>query len=250
MTTLTDTYAWGDPQIEFKGNTNSNLLRLLLFGALTLGTIYAAFSGFFTSDGFSGGILFGLFWLLLAAYFGRYLWHHIQARRESVGIYNDGVVRKRGDNVEMIRWDEMVESSQNLYTFRLNFIPIYKREEYRVKTQDGTTHLFRGSIPDAKRLGGILHTQVARQVLPEMIERYNAGETITFGKVGVNKEGLHQGNKSLAWSDMKGMTMRNGQLTFKKEGKWLSWGSMQINNTPNFVALLDLLEAITGMRLE
>ena len=246
MTNMSDIYSWGDPQLEFKGTTTSNLLRILFFGALTLSSMAAAVLAVGSPDA-SGAILVVL-GLGAAVFFGRYLWRFIQARRETINIYQEGVTRKTGDDLQMIAWNDMVESSQSIYTFRLNFIPVYKHERYLVRTKDGTEHLFRGAIPDAKKLGGILHTQVARQVLPAMIERYNSGDTVEFGTLKVSKQGLQQGNKSLVWNELKGMNMNNGVLSFKKEGKWLRWGGIQINNTPNFIALLDLLEAITGMK--
>ncbi len=250
MSTLTDIYSWGDPHVEFKGTTNKNLMRIAFFGILFLGSIYSIGAAIFgaINDGFLGGLPFAILPLTVGGFAGFHLWRHVQARRETIGIYDKGIARRTGDNIEMLAWEEMVESSQNLFTQRVNFIPVYKKEVYRVKTKDGATHLFRGSIPDANKVGAILHRQVARQVLPGMIERYNAGETLAFGNLKINKSGVHRGNKSMGWGDLKGMSINNGFLSFKKEGKWLNWGSMQINNTPNFVALLDLLEAITGMK--
>jgi len=85
---------------------------------------------------------------------------------------------------------------------------------------------------------------VTRVRLPEAIAAFKAGSTVTFGPLSVSMQGVSNSKELITWDQIKEFRVNNGTVIVKKEGKWLSWSSIQAANIPNFFIFLAMVNAI------
>ena len=82
-------------------------------------------------------------------------------------------------------------------------------------------------------------------LFPRYATAINNGQRVNFGPLGLDREHLYSGNKSLLWSEIKGVKLDRGNISVKKEGGWFSWASVTVPQVPNFFVFYALLRNFT-----
>lgn len=67
------------------------------------------------------------------------------------------------------------------------------------------------------------------------------GETLEYGKVKVNQEGLHEGRKSIGWNEIAEWAVEQGTLMIEKVDQKRRQ-QFQINNVMNGTVLVALID--------
>jgi hypothetical protein len=92
-----------------------------------------------------------------------------------------------------------------------------------------------------RQLAALLELYVARAQLPKAINSFDAGQTISFGSLTVNRDGIATRNRSLPWSEIKGARILaiNG-VVLEKLGvpPWWLFSAQRVPNYSLFVALV------------
>jgi hypothetical protein len=113
------------------------------------------------------------------------------------------------------------------------------------KTVKLGTGLFSGGLAQPAALGGLLNEIVTQRVAPGVLARLSQGEQVSFGGIGVRREGLVKGGKAqgelLAWNDIQSITAEKGKLKIKKQGKRMAWDAIGLGKLRNLELLLSLV---------
>jgi hypothetical protein len=96
----------------------------------------------------------------------------------------------------------------------------------------------------------ILHKRVEYEVkqiqLPVAIQNYTNGQTINFGSLSLNQQGLSKGNELLPWQQIEGIkyeiTDSQEVVLVKKQGAWLNWAKVTTSTIFNLAVLLALAD--------
>ncbi len=104
-------------------------------------------------------------------------------------------------------------------------------------------------ITNVERLGNVVSEMVTRVKLPEVIAAFKAGSTITFGPLSVSMQGVSNSKELISWDQIKEFGVNRGIVTVKKEGKWLSWSSVEVAKIPNFFVFMALVNAIMKKKI-
>lgn len=193
-----------------------------------------------------------------------------QDRGPRVFVYPWGFHWTRGDEESRVRWDQVTDILSDVkrwssrgreqgtqYTYTLTLADGKQRKIYgwldpRPSRASQAVHL--RATPGVttevtiEQLGRLFQDGVTRARLPEAIDRFNAGQTITFGPVTVNLAGISAGKKSLPWSEIEDVQTKQGWVSVKKEGKWLTWKSVPVRAIPNYFVFDALVRAILAKR--
>lgn len=245
---LAATYHLGTPQQEY----GVHLTRMTLFvGIISL--VAAGGFGFFaykmlTSPQNSSDINtaywaigIGVVFLLGALYC--FLYPQIY-RSWHVYVGSEGFAFSRGSKLDAFRWDQIESMWQRVTRRYMNGIYIGTEHKYTVRGLDGRQVVLNDRITNVERLGNVISGMVTRVKLPEAIAAFKAGSTVTFGPLSVSMQGVSNNKELISWDQIKDFRVNNGIVTVKKEGKWLSWSSVQVANIPNFFIFLALVNAI------
>jgi len=167
-------------------------------------------------------------------------------------------------------WDEVTHVWQAVTRHSANGSPTYTDYRYTLRLADGRSRDFRGTLParsarasgavllaptpgittpiTIEQLGRLLETGVTRAQLPKAIERFNAGQAVSFGPLSVGPSGIAAGDQLLPWSEIQEVQTRKGMVSVKRSGRWLAWKRVQVSQIPNYFIFDTLVRAILAQR--
>ncbi len=177
-----------------------------------------------------------------------YLFNPVIYRSWSVSVYSEGFAFAHGSKLDVFRWDqiESIQQSTVHRTYRLFIVIAFTLSfhKYRVRSQDGRQILLKNRISDMDGLMKTISEAQKNIIWPQIVSAYNAGNTLSFGRLGVNQQGLSNGQELVAWEQVKEVQLneKTGIYSIKKEGKMLNWFSAKSFDIPNLAVLQDLVK--------
>ncbi|GCE16123.1 DUF6585 family protein [Tengunoibacter tsumagoiensis] len=155
-------------------------------------------------------------------------------------VFDNGLLRAKGKRYEVARWDEITEVWQKS-----------GRNSYRIsaftcllKLQDGRTLKLTDAVRFVHYLAGIVQEEVGAKLLPTALLTYKSGETVRFGKINVNIQGINNGKELVPWNQVDSLFAKEGQLFVQKHGRLLKWSVVKVNEIPNLGVLAALVDSI------
>ncbi len=226
---------------EFKGATLSNTI----YGVILLLLGGASLAGFVTDTQNNLPLAFiGLIFLIGAAIL---LVVSALNSRNTVQAYRDGLVFWHGSQSDAIPWNAVTSFYQRIIQTRYYGIPVARSYRYTLLRADGKRFVFR-QYKNARQLGDIIRQETTARQLPQAQAAFQAGQTLTFGKLSLSQAGLSNGRETLPWSAVSGVRVVNGAILINRQGKGLAWARQPVSITPNFLVFLTLVQNLAGRR--
>ncbi|HEX4206033.1 MAG TPA: DUF6585 family protein [Ktedonobacteraceae bacterium] len=242
---LAATYQMGIPQEEFKVAAT---WRRIVGGTIMLiaGLVFAVFSiAAFTdtSNETSGAyIVFIPFALLFGIWGLFYLLYPVIYRSWRVYACAGGLIYVHGSKIDIFPWDSIQalwERVVNYYNYSL-----YSRStiKYTIQRDDGFKAVFTQRFAHVRSLSERINHELMNRLYPRIVTNYNAGNTINFGPLSVNTQGISNGRNMLPWVQVADVTMQRGYLNIRKpEGTWRNWASIRVASVPNVALCMALV---------
>ncbi len=150
------------------------------------------------------------------------------------------IFRQSSKQFRVIRWEEIETIQQTVSRFF--FMGIRKSDLYAIRCHDGGTLTFSGHPRFVKNLASVFEDQFTRRRLPFQLADYQAGQTLHFGLLRVDRNGVGVGEQTLLWEQVADMSLLKGRkLVIYKTGKrqeiWLSLPAFKIGNLSILLAL-------------
>ena len=161
-----------------------------------------------------------------------------------VYVYTEGFAFARGGKIDAFRWDQVDCMWQRITKRYMNGIYMGTQYKYTIRGMNKRQIVLNDRITNIGGLGAIISDMVTRVKLPAVIAAFKDGQTITFGKLSVNMQGVSNSKELVSWDQIKEIAVNAGVVTVRKEGKWLSWSSVQVANIPNFFIFFALVNTI------
>jgi hypothetical protein len=236
------------PRIEYRPTTTVKnivwgiLCLILGFGLIATGVILAGQE----PDAASGGLisdLSGLFFVVGAFYL---LLYGVIYKSWCVYVYERGFVYKKGSKAaQPFRWDQVEAAWYSVTRRYYNGVYTGTTHYYRVRRSDGYEIVLNDRFTKVGELGELVHNRVTAVKLPQVIAAYNTGQTITFGPLSLNTQGIWNSNgKLLPWPEIKDVSIQQGYVAVSKAGKWLRWSSQPVRTIPNVFLFIALVRSI------
>ncbi|MEO5928491.1 MAG: DUF6585 family protein [Candidatus Kapaibacterium sp.] len=196
---------------------------------------------------FGGGMLIGTGLALAAVGVG--VWYSIwRLRNMRALVYDGGIVSERNGNTVKFRWDDVVDLYESVTRKSINGIYVATEHLYTVHLKDGTEAVYGALLQNTEKIGDTIRTETWNRLMTAAIDAYEAGEKVKFGYLTVSREGLGNRKEEIPWTEVKGVQVRDGMVSVKKEGKWLSWNSTMASSIPNIHVFLTLVDRIVEVR--
>jgi hypothetical protein len=177
---------------------------------------------------------------------------HVENKNVKIYICEQGLIYKSGESpAEPYRWDQIaavwrqVKITHNYASRQINPVPIV-RMSYTVERRDGHNFLFDHTISKSDVLYQLISTKVKEILLPQALQDYARGHTLTFGSLALNQQGIIQDQKLLPWNQIEAI---DAQIDYNKEivrvkqqGTRRNWADVTTSTIPNlavFHALVD-----------
>lgn len=225
------TYQLGELTRTFKPIISNPLLIIaIVLGGIILDIIVLAAIAYFT--GFVFYIL--LFFPLMVAF-----WAVRALRTFNVRCYvfKNGFIYARGRKYRVVRWDQIVAVFQKHTAGRYS-----SSHTYTVRVQEGREIQIGDAVNRVIDLGTMIQREVTKLLLPRAIASYKSGETLSFGKVNVNRQGVNNGKEMIPWDQIDAIEVRSGLIVVQKYGRVMKWSTVREHETSNVYILQNLVD--------
>ncbi|HEY1352557.1 MAG TPA: DUF6585 family protein [Ktedonobacteraceae bacterium] len=199
-----------------------------------------------SSDNTTGGILLLLFGACLLAGAIYSLLYGTLHKHWCVYVFAYGFLYKKGNQApQPFRWDQIEAVWYQVTRHYYNGVYTGTTHRYRVRRRDGHEVVLNNRFTQVGQLGESINNQVTKTLLPQVVAAYNAGQTITFGPLSVNRQGLTNIlGKLLPWSEITGIDIQHGYVAVRQAGKWLKWSNQPVARIPNVFVFIALVKSL------
>jgi hypothetical protein len=252
MPPIPSKYAWARQVAPASSHkvTPGGYLRYV-FPQLFLGVLFLCFAaaGFFApwQGGPVAGIIIGAVSLPLAI--GCFIWAPIRASKiiPEVDVYPEGVLWLKGVEYEGLTWNEITEFYRSDYTVN----GVTQSRNIVLKTAPGALVVFEHALTDYENLANSVQQETTLCLAPSALEKFHAGETITFGEMTINTQGITVDKTFFRFEDIETIQIDNGALIVLPEGKPKTERKAgYLGLTPNYLVFLKLLEESNAPRVQ
>lgn len=236
-------FQFGTPVAEFssKGRLTALLRDVAIgFGVVVVGIVLeiVGASGF----GILVAVMGGIFMVLR----GFALLGALVGGTQRVLVFNDAMGFVKGNQVTAMRWNDVREIYQDIFTYRVNFVPVVNRHNYTLNGADGGKIQLTRRIHKIEELGPMLHQAVTRQQMPKAVDTLKSGGAVSFGPFALSNQGLTMKNKLIPWNEIKAVRVNNGAIMVDRSGK-ITWSGISASSIPNLYLFLTLVDQIVGV---
>jgi uncharacterized protein DUF6585 len=100
------------------------------------------------------------------------------------------------------------------------------------------------SLSEYAGLGDLIEEWVIGQALPAMLEAYRAGGALHFSRFVLLQQGMSDGVRELAWSDVDRIQMSGAAIEITRKPASLTWFTLSAALLPNFALLCAVLNTL------
>lgn len=138
------------------------------------------------------------------------LWLYQGSPRARLLVGTEGLLLIKGKRKQALRWSEV----QELHT--------HNGLVTSLVSQTGTKLSWSPLVLSSRKSSNaLLIEQVSNALLPQLRERFAAGQRLFFGDIEVDQAGLHsQGHESVPWTRLVDARLKGDQLFLYYDGKW------------------------------
>ena len=162
----------------------------------------------------------------------------------AVGRYDNGLGVVGNSGVQQVRWDQISEIYQQVTRHYTNGVYTGTTHRYTIIV-DGKKQVFDDKLKGVEDLGNAIQEGVTNVLFPRYATAINNGQRVNFGPLGLDKQNIYSGNKSLPWAEIKAVKIQRGTISIKKEGGWFNWSAVTVPQVPNFWIFYSLIRNFT-----
>lgn len=148
-----------------------------------------------------------------------------------VDVYEGGLVAQRRDKHDIIVFDNVDELwFEQTGTWPH---PVNRIRALRFVDRDGTQHRASIEVEDSLEVLRWTLRQCSDPLLPEARAVIAAGETVTFGKIRLDRDGITIGNARCWWRDIRFVRSHLGALSLFRRRPILAWRTVALDTIPH-----------------
>jgi hypothetical protein len=166
----------------------------------------------------------------------------------TVAIHEAGIRYSDKKGSKAWRWEQVAQVFIMLRRYQNTQIV---RRAYRLHNTTGDSFYFTDEVRDAEGAFNAIRQRAYPPLFSRLIEQYDAGQTVSFGKVTVSRaSGLTIGKKAFRWDEITGAKVSGGYLFISKAGLgWLNDGDALVAEIANVELLIRIIEQRLGKQI-
>jgi hypothetical protein len=135
------------------------------------------------------------------------------------------------------RWDS-VSCLQAITRRYANGVYVGTSYVYTMIGRDGTETKVTNFYDRPAEWGPLIQQEITRAQVPAATATLEAGASIGFGPLTINRGGMATNNRSISWGDVQEIQIAQGYLRIKRAGGWIRWSAKPVSAIPNFFVFL------------
>jgi hypothetical protein len=164
----------------------------------------------------------------------------------AAALYEHGAALSGPAGLRQFRWDAVDQVFQSITNYYRNGALSNTVYVYTVRTHDGQILKFDSRFVQVKELGEAIQRNATVRLLPRYVQALNSGQRLAFGPLAVDREGLHAGQQSLPWAEIKAVKIQAGSLTIESVGgDGRTWKPVSVAQLPNLWVFYQIVGSLT-----
>ena len=162
-----------------------------------------------------------------------------------VALHQGGVYYRNRKGEWAVPWAMIDGVYQKILRIYRAGVEVDVRDVYTIALQDGTMLEVDYHFEDVDAFGNALVGYVTEMLLPRCQQAFRAGQTLSFGALGIDRNGVHAEGKSLPWGEVESLSWKQGILSsdkaflqIKRVGGLLAWAKVPIERVKNYSVLM------------
>jgi hypothetical protein len=148
-----------------------------------------------------------------------------------------------GGRLSVRRWDSCTVYQNTVRHYR-NGGYTHTTYSYRLIGPDGDTLGLAGGFQNPAEWGQRIQQAVTEAQLPRAIGALRQGAPLTFGDITLTRDGVFAGKKSVPWPQVQEIRVKDGTVSVRVAGKWLSLTRTMVRDIPNFFLFYEVAERL------
>jgi hypothetical protein len=210
-----------------------------------LGIVFTVIAAKPAADGssanFVGGSVIALICFGLAALADVFA---VRVLHRTVVVHANGMVVTQDKHQAIYRWDQAASVTQYIVRRYTNGIYSGTTHRYTLRMMDGRRVVFSDGIRNVEQLGKQIQAGVSTELLPRALAAVRGGQTISFGKFGINQGGITLNTAILPWNEVASIDVKRGAIVIRKRDQRRAWGTTSVGVTPNVFIFLAVAEQL------
>jgi hypothetical protein len=217
----------------------------------SIGAVSGAISGYFAYTQFGPAVVgrWAAPWLILAAACAPLaalgLINVWRLGGLVVRAYEHGLVLRHGASRRAARWEQVRGVQTAAIRYRLPGAGGPRTRLTLTLAGVGQTEIvtLTESLEGLDELAEVTKRRVYPRLLAEYTEAFNRGEELDFGPLQISAAGLSLGRRALAWNELDGATVQDGEVRLQRAGsrRRLKLPAQRIPNVELCVQLIEVL---------
>ncbi|MFB9832732.1 DUF6585 family protein [Actinoallomurus acaciae] len=198
-------------------------------------------------------VILGLIFAVIFGFqFGRLALLNRQKEGQQLLFFDEGLVCVGvGGQIFVRRWDSTTVYQNTVRHYR-NGAYVRTSYSYRLIDATGQTLGLAGGFHRPEEWGQAIQQAVTDAQLPRAVTAILGGESLSFGDISLNRETVWASGKSVPWTRVQEIKVKDGRVSLRVEGKWLALTTTMVRSIPNFFVFYALAERLrlsaTGAR--
>jgi hypothetical protein len=166
-----------------------------------------------------------------------------------VAVHAGGIVHSHRGQERTILWGNITSLTQEITEVNKNGDHVGTTCVYTLVLADYENIVYTSKlINNVERLATIIVEKTSDILLPPIRIKYQNGDMVSFGRLGVSLKGLHYAKHVLDWRDIERVRIHEGYFTVSRGGKWLRWCKIEASSIPNLGVFLMFVNEILDAR--
>lgn len=231
-------------------NWGAQIVKLIWL-SLTLGFAYVCYCIGFTTIGSTNATRVG-FGIAIVGILGigvYLLGSFVFSFGQHIEVYEKGIAHVDGSKIKAFRWSDFsqVKYQDQTIVYRSGLIPIAKMTFYYVRLMDNGKQLITvtKNYSRFRDIGSLALNKVVPLILEQHDKAIKQGETLQYGKIKADRDGLQEGRKSIRWDEIEESKATQNTLIVKTEDRKRPY-YFKIENVINGMVLAALVDRKMG----
>lgn len=167
--------------------------------------------------------------------------------RKCVHVHEYGFIHvDKKNSMDAYRWDQITTVYQSIVRSSYNGVSAGTKYLYTITRADGKTVKLTQAFQDIGQLGRDISVRVSEAQLPGVRAALAQGQKLWFGDVFVDSVSVGTQRKSVPWSSVSDVQIRNGLISLVQTGKFLPLTRTRAADVPNLPLFLHLARGMQG----
>ena len=177
-------------------------------------------------------------------------WGAFSNWRKGVMLYERGFAYNDRKGLQTWHWEDVVSLTSAITRHYTNGIYTHTTHIYVLTNRQNQKLRLADSIVKVEELAKTIEASIYPLLYAPAADQYNSGQTVVFGPLSINKQGITIYKKTYPWTDVKEVSIQRGMVKVaKKDGGWFSGASASAAAIPNLRVFLTMVQQVVGLKV-